>query len=127
MHKGWIICAIIIIFVIILNHITQNYTQKTIDEITNDLEDLKEVTGLKDKDRSNSKINEIIKKWDDKYEVLTFYIDHNELEKVKTELVSLKANIDSQDYDQVCVDINRAKFLLEHIMQKISLQIKNIF
>ena len=127
MHKGWIICVIIILFVIVLNFTTQNYTQKTIEEITNDLEDLKEVTELKDKDRSNSKVDAIIKKWDDKYEVLTFYIDHNELEKVKTELVSLQANIDSKDYDQASVDINRTKFLLEHIMQKITLQVKNIF
>ena len=127
MKKGLIICFIILLLVAILNYISQKYTEKTINEITDNLERLKEILQSKDKNEIYAKVDEIIEKWDEKYEILTFYIEHNELEKVKTELVSLQANIDVEDYNQANVDINRASFLLEHIMQKISLQIKNIF
>ena len=42
MTKEWIICIIIIILVISLNIITQNYTKQSVEQIDKNLEELKE-------------------------------------------------------------------------------------
>ena len=48
-------------------------------------------------------------------------------EKVKVELVELKANIEVEQFEEATGNIDRAIYLLEHIKQKTELQVKNIF
>ena len=127
MYKELIICLFIVILVIVLNVVTQNYAKASIEEITYKLNLCKEEGLNERKDTLKQKTQDVIEVWNNKYETLAFYIEHNELEKVKIELVSLEANVQTEEFEQAVVDINRANFLLEHIMQKISLQFKNIF
>ena len=143
MKKEIIICICVIIFVIAIDMITQNYSKATIDKITDELTSYKDtlISKAKEKEENSKneekenkeneekkqKIKDILNEFDDKYEVLSYYIEHEELEKVKTELVNIQANIETEEYKQANADINRAVFLLEHIKQKMSLQLKNIF
>lgn len=137
-YKEIIICICVILFVVVIDHFTQNYSSITIDKITDDLSYLKEslINQIKtDNEEETYKNEEIIKKkiedinkeFDEKYEVLAYYIEHEELEKVKTELVNIEANIQTEEYEQANTDVSRAIFLLDHIKQKMSLQVKNIF
>ncbi len=141
MKKEIIICICIIIFVILIDFFTQNYSKKTIDKITDDLSFLKEELisiinqeKFKQENNNNKKddnikqiTDDITNEFDNKYEILAYYIEHDELEKVKTELVNIQANIETEEYNEANADINRSIFLLDHIKQKMSLQIKNIF
>lgn len=150
-YKEIVISIIIIIFVIILDIITQNYTEKAIDTTTNQLDEFK--SNLEDKiEKKENKIeneeiienqekiedtkeikkieeemSNIINHWDEKDEVLSYYIEHDELEKVQTELSSLKANIMIGEYEDGIPDIEECIFILEHIKDKFALKIKNIF
>ena len=73
------------------------------------------------------KMVDINQKWRDKNEKLSFYIEHDELEKVETELYALNANVDTKDYEQAIEKIEKCKFILKHIENKERLSLKNIF
>ena len=131
MTKELIICIIIISVIFIGNFLTENYTKDSIIETTSNLEELrKEIT--KDEEEINfdiakQKIDNVHEKWDARYAKLAYYIEHDELEKVETEIVLLKGNIEVKEYEQGIPNLNNCIFILEHLKEKTALQIKNIF
>lgn len=129
MYKEIIICSIIIVFVVILNIITMNYTQNVVEVICSDLNNLKNDL-LEEKEENKvikNNYKEVMDKWKEKYEVLAYYIEHDELEKVETELTALEASIDVDEYEDGIENLDRCIFILNHIKDKYSLDIKNIF
>lgn len=95
MKKEVIICIIVITFMIIGNIITQNHTKQCVEELSGQLSDLRGGISIKNKSEEdelklNKKSDEIRKKWDDMQESLSFYVEHDELEKVETQLTLLK-------------------------------------
>ena len=129
MYKEIIICSIVIIVVVGLNIITENYTKESIALMNDDLERLKENMLLEEQNEENinTQIDNIVNNWNDRHKKLAYYIEHDELEKVKTELVLLKGNIEVKEYEQGIPNVNNCIFILEHIKEKTALQIKNIF
>ena len=51
----------------------------------------------------------------------------DELEKVETELTSLSAYIDIEEYDHGVPELEKGIFILNHIKEKFKFDIKNIF
>lgn len=129
MYKEIIICSIVIIIVVGLNILTENYTKESVTSMTGDLKRLKEdmISEEQNEEDLNNKIEEIVNNWNEKHNKLAYYIEHDELEKVETELVSLKGNIEVKEYEQGIPNLNNCIFILEHIKEKTALQIKNIF
>ena len=129
MFKEIVICSIVIFVVIMTNIITQAYTNDSVDVINERLENLKVELVKEDinKDNIEYKIDEILNSWKEKYEKLAYYIEHNELEKVETELNALKGNIEIEKYDEGVIDIERCIFLLNHIREKFKFKIQNVF
>ena len=101
-YKEIIICIVVIVLVITLNIWTENYTKESIVKMSDRLETLKQAMNEEERNKENieSQINNILDDWNNRYQKLAYYIEHDELEKVKTELVSLKANIDVEEYEQ---------------------------
>ena len=66
-------------------------------------------------------------KWKEKYNILAYYIEHDELEKVETEITRLSANIDVKEYEHCIEEIEASIFILEHIQNKEKLDIISIF
>lgn len=125
MKKELIICLIIILVIIIGDIVLQNYTNNSLGLISQNLEELKD--DLDDKDKSKEKIEYINNAWDEKFNILTCYLEHDELEKVKTQLVIITAGIDVNDTEYVNEEISRAIYILEHIEDKNNFKIDNIF
>lgn len=128
--KKELIIVIGIIILIIVSHIcTQKYTVNFFNEIENEIDILK--SEIYKNQPENNKINEqmekILKKWEEKYDALAYYIEHDELEKVQTELVAANANIETGDYYKSIVELDKCKFILDHIKDKDSLELVNIF
>ena len=121
MKKELIICLVIIIGDIWL----QNYTSKTLDTISTNLEELKET--LNDNKFSKEKVIQVNNEWDKKFNILTCFLEHDELEKVKTQLVVITAGIDVEDTEYVYEEIDKAVYILEHIKDKNSLKLDNVF
>jgi len=127
LYKEIIICIFIIALVVTLNICTENYTKESVTLITDNLETLKQTMEEENNEETSEQINNIIEEWDNRYKKLAYYIEHDELEKVETELVALKANIEVEEYEEGMPDLNRCIFILNHIKEKSALQIKNIF
>ena len=58
---------------------------------------------------------------------MSYFIEHDELEKVETNLVGLNSFIDMRDEKEAVAELNRAIFVLKHIEDKNNLNLRNIF
>ena len=129
MHKELMICLIIIVLIISLDLITKYSTENIVNTLNSDLENFKEVLigdNIEQKE-AREKMKNIMDIWRKKYEILAYYIEHDELEKVETELTSLSSSIDVEEYDDGVENIDRCIFILSHIQNKYIIEIKNIF
>lgn len=126
MYKETIIIIIIIILIILGDIITQKYTEKTVSEISIGLYGLKDYIS-QNKEEKYKKIENIEEKWDKKSETLAYYIEHDELEKVNTEIAKIKADIETNNEKIAIENLERCIFVLEHIKDKNLIKIVNIF
>lgn len=128
--KEFIVCVVIIVAIIVGDIFLQKYTKESLNLINEKLsyikEDLKKGDDLK-KEEINKKVGEINKEWDKRFNILTCFLEHNELEKVKTQLVSITAGLEIDDKEYVYEELNKTIYILEHIRDKESFRIDNIF
>ena len=73
------------------------------------------------------KLEETEKIWKNKQDKLAYFIEHNELEKIDTNLVLLKSYIETEEHDETIREINELAFLVKHIEEKYAFNLKNIF
>lgn len=128
--KEFIVCVVIVVAIIVGDIFLQRYTKESLNLINEKLseikEDLKKGEDLK-KEEINKTIGEINKEWDKRFNILTCFLEHNELEKVKTQLVSITAGLEIHDNEYVYEELNKTIYILEHIRDKESFRIDNIF
>ena len=129
MKKELLICIIVITFVVVGNVITQNHTKQCVEQLNQELTELKEKVVISEKSGKQeqeleSKSQRIKELWDNMQETLSFYIEHDELEKVETQLSLLKGEMESKLYDDAVPEIEKCQFILEHIADKTALNIK---
>ena len=94
MYKELVIIIIIIVLVIAGNIITQNNTNKTVETMNEELNTFRNEISSENvnKQEAQNHISKINDTWEEKLETLAYYIEHDELEKVSTELTRLKAD-----------------------------------
>ena len=127
MYKEIIICIFIIILIIGLDIVTQNYTKKSTIEITECLSELKSEIENENLENAKLKIEELDKKWDNKHDKLAYYIEHDELEKVDAAIVQVKSFVENDDIPSAIAELETGKFVLEHIERKYKFNLQNIF
>ena len=127
MIKELTISVIIIITIIVLDLYTQNYTETTISETTQRLNELQQEIDKNDSKQIEEKLNDTEKEWKKAHNNLAYYIEHDELEKVDTALVTMKSFISSEDYASASSELQKSIFVLEHIQKKNSFSLENIF
>lgn len=127
MKKELIICIIVIILIIALNIITANHTKNVMNEITQELDKVREkIISETDKD-INQELQTIQDKWEEKNTCLAYYIEHDELEKIGLYLTETKSNIEREEYNMAIQNIDSTKFIIKHIKDKYQFTLKNIF
>lgn len=129
MKKEIIIIFFIITLITVSHIITQNVSGDFFESISEDLTNLenKILSEQSQNDEFEKMITELQDKWNSKYDIYACFIEHDELEKVNTQLVSISADIKVQDYGKSIDEIEKCKFILKHIQDKDSLKIVNIF
>lgn len=138
MYKQVVIIFVVIVAIIVANIITQNNTNSAVEAMSKNLSELREkiyklneseesLDVNKEQEGSTKKMEDIENLWEEKDETMSYYIEHNELEKVKTELTKLKANIETKDYQTAVESLDNCAFILKHIKDKSALKIVNIF
>lgn len=130
MYKEIIISVIIVILISVGDFLTQGYTERSIEEISNELQQLRgnlmEEKQI-DQDKLQEKISTIYDNWEKMHQKLAYFIEHDELEKVETQLTSIKGNIEVAELEQSVPELDKCVFILKHIKNKEKLMIQNIF
>ena len=129
MYKEIWISIVIVIIVSACDIVSNNYTKNSVKDMSASLNEIRYELEKNEKDENIIKdiMADVNEKWRNKNEKLSFYIEHDELEKVETELYALNANVDTKDYEQAIEKIEKCKFILKHIENKEKLSLKNIF
>ncbi len=129
MLKEFIICSVIVITIFGGNYITQNFTKEAVKELSENLSSLR--NELSQEQVKNEKVkedaNKIYEGWKEKYNKLAYYIEHNELEKIETELTAIKSYIETEAYQDSICSTDKTAFLLKHIEDKYDFNLQNIF
>ena len=127
MYKEVIICLVVIITIVLLNLFLQDYTKNSVSFIIGELRDLKKDIMKEDIEKTKDKMQEIKDEWHENYKVLAIFIEHDELEKVETDLSALEGFIEVEDYKTGINELNKSIFVLEHIADKYDFSIVNVF
>lgn len=70
---------------------------------------------------------QVHKKWEELDDTMALYIEHTEIEKVTTAIISSKSFIEMKDNSQSVDSIDRCMYILDNIEQKEKSTIDNIF
>lgn len=120
LKKEIIIIFIIVTAIVVGNIITQNYTTKSVGILTEDLERLR-------KDLSTENLNKVYENWQKIYDKMAYYIEHDELEKVETNITEMKSYVESNENFETLSKIDKTIFVLKHIEDKYIFNFQNIF
>lgn len=133
MKKEMIICIIILITIVTSNILTQKYTKQSVDSLSNDLQELRTKI-LEKMDRQEETKQELIngskkimENWKSRHDNLAYYIEHDELEKVENSFTSIESSVNTENYDETVLEIDKSIFLLKHIEEKYAFNLENIF
>ena len=127
MVKEAVICVIIVTFIFGLEIFTQNFTKETVSQMTGTLISLKNAISQKDNEKIKKDLEDLTNNWEERHNKLAYYIEHNELEKVETAIVRMKSYIESEKFEDAITELEDGKFVLEHIQDKNSFNLQNIF
>ena len=128
MKKEAIITISIVLLILLAEWLTQGYTHKAFAEIEDNLTQLKEEI-LQTNANSEQLINkteQIAELWESKQENLSYYLEHNELEKVNTQIVLIKGYLESDSPQDAIPDLEEGLYIIEHIKEKEAFKLKNI-
>ena len=129
MYKEIIVCILVVILIFSMDLLSNNYTKKVFFSINDSLGNLRNEMLKEDKDvnKINDEITKVEQEWNSKLNPLSCYIEHNELEKVARQLTLIKGNIDVEEYNQAVPQLDDCVYVINHIKDKESLLIRNLF
>lgn len=123
--KPIFLAIIIIIFVLILDFITVNNTKKIVEFMNNSLNDIDEK--LAQDENPDMEAKNLLTEWEKNEKILSYYLEHDEIEKIGNNINLIKKQIEIRDYDDARQSITETKFLFDHIEEKQKLNIENFF
>lgn len=129
MYKEIIVSLVIIIGIVVLNNITENYTKDSLEIMSKNFDEIREelLTENQQEESLILKIEDMKSIWDNRSKKLAYYIEHDELEKVDTYLTALKSNVETKEYEQAVENLDVCEYILDHIDEKEAFLLKNIF
>ena len=126
MSKEIVITVIILVGIVCLNTFVGNYVDDKLNYVLGELNDLRPLLEEEKYDEANKKIEEIDEYWQKSEDVVSFFVEHDELEKVVTEYTSLKTYCELEQ-EEAFEALDKMAFIIEHIEEKDDLKLKNIF
>ena len=128
MKKEYVMMILILISVISGHYLTQKKSSDVFQSIEKDLNELKTMVEEEEtQDNLNARIKKIEDKWNDEYEILAYYTEHDELEKIGVQLSIINSTIKTKTNNDTFMEIDRCIFLIEHLEDKEDLKIVNMF
>lgn len=129
MYKEIIVCILVVILIFSMDLLSNNYTKKVFFSINDSLGNLRNemLKENEDVNKINDEIKKVEQEWNEKLNLLSCYIEHNELEKVARQLTLIKGNIEVGEYNQAVPQLDDCVYVINHIKDKESLLIRNLF
>lgn len=129
MYKELIISLIIVVAIFVLDFLSQKYTDYAINETIDNLEDIvnKIQYAEVNKEEIVNDSEDKYEKWMKHHEKLAFFIEHDELEKIETNYISGKSFLKMAKYEDAFSEFEKTIFVLQHINDKYSINLENIF
>ncbi len=127
MWKEIIICVVILLMIFMGNYITQKYTTESVTNLNTQLKELEEKVKTGENNSIINQMNELKSNWDERYKNLSYFIEHDELEKVETKLTAINGYIEADNLEEVRSNIQETEFILKHIEKKYAVIIENVF
>ncbi len=128
MVKEIIIITAIIVIVILGDIITQKYTANSVDLMIIEIDKISsDFISNKNSEKIEENYKKLYEVLENRFRVMAYYIEHDELEKVKTELVVFGSNMQTKEYEKRIEELKKAKYLLEHIKEREKFNLVNVF
>lgn len=127
MLKEAIIAFIIIICIFSGDFLTQSYTKKTVETLTSELSILKENLILGEMDKAKVQAQKIKDNITESHSKLSYYLEHNEIEKVETNYTVCKSFVEHGEKNEAIAELEKTVFVLNHMTDKYSFSLENIF
>ena len=127
MWKEIIICIVILLMIFMGNYITQKYTTESVTNLNTELKKLEDKVETNENDIITNQMNELKDNWDERYKKLSYFIEHDELETVETNLTAMNGYIEANNLEEVRSKIQETEFILKHIEKKYAVIIENVF
>ena len=127
MFKEIVTCFIIVVLIFSLDIYTHNLTKDIVSKTTANFSNLVEKLYKNETENIMENVQNTRDDWDNSHDKLAYYIEHNELEKVDTVMVNISSYINTEDYSSAIMELEKGKFILEHIQEKNEFNIQNIF
>lgn len=128
MIKECIVCIVSIMAIILGNNMTQNYSNEVMDNVLQEISNLKiQIINNEDNEKLKSQLNKIEEKWSSEHSNLAYFLEHDELEKIETSLTKLKTNIEIKNYSDATVETDEEVYLINHLKEKNTFNLENIF
>lgn len=126
MSKEIVITIVILLSIILLNVWVGKYVDGKLNHVLDSLSELRSLIEEQKFDEANKKIEEIDEDWQKHDNFLSFFIEHDELEKVMTEYTSLKTYFELEQ-EEAFEALDKMAFIIKHIEEKDDIRLKNIF
>ena len=132
MQKEIFIVIIIIIAIVSIDVLTNNYTKKNFGRIDEKLEEIKQI-GLslineEDKeDELKNNLGELEKDWHNINSKTAFFLEHDELEKINSSMIKFKSYFELEEYTEAIPELENCKFILKHLQDKEAIDLINLF
>ena len=129
MKKEYIMISLILILVVVGHVLTQNYSKKVFKELNDNLVEIrgKIVNENKNSEEMISNMEKLNKNWQKESNVLAYYTEHDELEKIGNKLAVINAATESEEYGEAIMQIDECIFIIEHLNDKEVFRLVNIF
>lgn len=127
MYKEITIIIIIILMIFVGDHITQNFTKNSVNSLTYELNILKNQITEKSHKEANEQAEKIQNQINEVHHKLSYYLEHDEIEKVETDFTACKSLTKSGEYNLALEELEKTIFVLNHMTDKYSFNLDNIF
>lgn len=128
--KEYVVLVIIFILLITFDILSRSYTEKSIEFLNSEVDEIIKIS-LYEENFDNNKILKKIEKfekdWKKRQEIMSYYAEHNELEKVSVAINLMKSKIEVNKVEDAYENMVEIKYRIEHIKEKQEFKLNNIF
>ena len=130
-YKTLIFAISILIIIIILDIIFENYSKNAIEKINSNIDKIGKAFEIEGENYDKEELEKLSEKardeWRKREDILSCFIEHDEVEKINTKLDVLYTQVKNEVWMDAKSTVSEVKRLVKYLEGKYELSIQNIF